>query len=308
MNFWLSVVGLTLIVALICFYPLLKAIKPARKTGQAVKRDELNKALYFQRLAEIERDEAQGLLSNAEQLKIELQQSLLEDIPVEAQDESIVQKRYGKLWFVSGFLALSILATMTYLSVGSWKAEEMLGKTYQKLPHFYERLKDEQNNPLNETELQQFSTALRLHLQKVPQDAKSWWLLGQIAMNTNKAQLALDSYARANKLEPENNEYKLSYARILMFSEDPTDKSQGDNLLKEVIRQDHSNLEALGLLAFRYFEVEDYKMAAVTWSMMLRLLSEDDPRRALIERSIHSARASQEAQEAEKREKLVPHQ
>ncbi|MXN88417.1 c-type cytochrome biogenesis protein CcmI [Pasteurella canis] len=308
MNFWLSVVGLTLIVALICFYPLLKAIKPARKTGQAVKRDELNKALYFQRLAEIERDEAQGLLSNAEQLKIELQQSLLEDIPVEAQDESIVQKQYGKLWFVSGFLALSILATMTYLSVGSWKAEEMLEKTYQKLPHFYERLKDEQNNPLNETELQQFSTALRLHLQKVPQDAKSWWLLGQIAMNTNKAQLALDSYARANKLEPENNEYKLSYARILMFSEDPTDKSQGDNLLKEVIRQDHSNLEALGLLAFRYFEVEDYKMAAVTWSMMLRLLEEDDPRRALIERSIHSARASQEAQEAEKREKLVPHQ
>ncbi|GJH43027.1 c-type cytochrome biogenesis protein CcmI [Pasteurella canis] len=308
MNFWLSVVGLTLIVALICFYPLFKAIKPARKTGQAVKRDELNKALYFQRLAEIERDEAQGLLSNAEQLKIDLQQSLLEDIPVEAQDESIVQKRYGKLWFVSGFLALSILATMTYLSVGSWKAEEMLGKTYQKLPHFYERLKDEQNNPLNETELQQFSTALRLHLQKVPQDAKSWWLLGQIAMNTNKAQLALDSYARANKLEPENNEYKLSYARILMFSEDPTDKSQGDNLLKEVIRQDHSNLEALGLLAFRYFEVEDYKMAAVTWSMMLRLLAEDDPRRALIERSIHSARASQEAQEAEKREKLVPHQ
>ncbi|EJS90960.1 CcmH, partial [Pasteurella multocida subsp. multocida str. Anand1_buffalo] len=52
---------------------------------------------------------------------------------------------------------------------------------------------------------------------------------------------------------------------------------------------------------FRYFEIEDYKMAAVTWSMMLRLLPEDDPRVTLIERSIHSALASQEAQEEAKR-------
>lgn len=54
-------------------------------------------------------------------------------------------------------------------------------------------------------------------------------------------------------------------------------------------------------MAFRYFEIEDYKMAAVTWSMMLRLLPEDDPRVTLIERSIHSALASQEAQEGAKR-------
>ncbi|EJS90971.1 CcmH, partial [Pasteurella multocida subsp. multocida str. Anand1_buffalo] len=40
-----------------------------------MKRDELNKALYFQRLAEIERDEAQGLLENATQVKTELQQT-----------------------------------------------------------------------------------------------------------------------------------------------------------------------------------------------------------------------------------------
>ena len=28
------------------------------------------------------------------------------------------------------------------------------------------------------------------------------------------------------------------------------------------IRQEHTNIEALSLLAFRYFETEDYKMAA----------------------------------------------
>ena len=31
--------------------------------------------------------------------------------------------------------------------------------------------------------LNQFSTALRLDLQKTPKDAKKWWLLGQVGMN-----------------------------------------------------------------------------------------------------------------------------
>ncbi|WP_424406428.1 c-type cytochrome biogenesis protein CcmI [Pasteurella sp. PK-2025] len=304
MSFWLSVLLLTFIVALICFYPLIIQRKKSQM-ARAIQRDELNKALYFQRVAELERDEAQGLLSNAKQLKQELQQSLLEDIPETQKTVQHAQKNYGTLWFFSGFLCLAILSTLFYLTVGSWHAEGMLEKTYQKLPHFYERLKDEKANPLTDTELQQFSTALRLHLQKSPEDAQGWWLLGQIAMNSNKAQLALDSYARANKLAPDNLEYQLSYARILMFSEDQADKAKGDELLKAVIRQDHGNLEALGLLAFRYFEVEDYKMAAVTWAMMLRLLPEGDPRQALIQRSIESARASHEKQEMQKQPPLT---
>lgn len=299
MNFWLSVLLLTLVVALICFYPLLIQRKKT-VSAQAIARDELNKALYFQRLAEIERDEEQGLLSQSVQLKQELQQSLLEDIPSQPQHIAPTQKNYGKLWFISGFFALMIMSMLFYMPVGAWQAEGILEKTYQKLPHFYERLKEEKHRPLTDSELQQFATALRLHLQKFPQDAQGWWLLGQIAMNSNKAQLALDSYARANQIAPDNLEYKLSYARILMFSEDPSDKTKGDGLLKEVIRKDHSNLEALGLLAFRYFEVEDYKMAAVTWAMMLRLLPENDPRQAVIQRSIESARASHEAQQLNK--------
>ncbi|VEH66229.1 cytochrome c-type biogenesis protein CcmI [Rodentibacter pneumotropicus] len=79
-------------------------------------------------------------------------------------------------------------------------------------------------------------------------------------------------------------QYKLGYARVLMFSEDTTDKLKGSDLLREVIRKDHSNIEALSLLAFRYFEMEDYKMAAVTWAMMLRLMPKDDERVALIEK------------------------
>lgn len=303
MNFTLIFILTTLVVALICFYPLLRQFKA--KHGQ--KRDDLNKALYFSRLEEIEQDNSQGLVENVEQLKQELQKTLLDDVPSKVQENvDYSGKSYGKIWFASGLLALGIIAGSSYFMVGSWQAESMLEQTYAKLPYFFERMKDEDKNPFSDAEMQQFSTALRIDLQKNANDAKKWWMLGQIGMNLGDARLAFDSYQRANKLEPDNVQYKLGYARILMFSEDATDKLKGGNLLREVIRQDHTNIEALSLLAFRYFETEDYKMAAVTWAMMLRLMPKDDERVPLIEKSIRAARDALEAQNEEKSKSITP--
>ena len=91
-----------------------------------------------------------------------------------------------------------------------------------------------------------------------------------------------------------------------MFSEETRDKLKGNDLLREVIPENHSNIEALSLLAFSYFETEDYKMAAVTWAMMLKLLPKDDPRAPIIERSIRSARDALEGQEKEKHQQVTP--
>ena len=179
MNFALSIIALTLVVALICFYPLLRSVK----AKEDKKRDELNKALYFSRLKEIEQDNQQGLVENVEQLKQELQKTLLEDIPQqETQTIDNNAKNYGKLWFVSGLLGLAIIAAGAYFPLGSWKAEDMMEKTLAKLPYFFERIKEEDTNPMTDAEMQQFSTALRLDLQKTPKDAKKWWLLGQVGV------------------------------------------------------------------------------------------------------------------------------
>ncbi|MFA1483984.1 c-type cytochrome biogenesis protein CcmI [Haemophilus influenzae] len=303
MNFALIFILTTLVVALICFYPLLRQFKA--KHGQ--KRDDLNKALYFSRLEEIEQDNSQGLVENVEQLKQELQKTLLDDVPSKVQENvDYSGKSYGKIWFASGVLALGIIAGSSYFMVGSWQAESMLEQTYAKLPYFFDRMKDEDKNPFSDAEMQQFSIALRIDLQKNPTDAKKWWMLGQIGMNLGDARLAFDSYQKANKLEPDNVQYKLGYARILMFSEDATDKLKGGDLLRQVIRQDHTNVEALSLLAFRYFETEDYKMAAVTWAMMLRLMPKDDERVPLIEKSIRTARDALEAQNEEKSKSITP--
>ncbi|PJG82882.1 c-type cytochrome biogenesis protein CcmI [Caviibacterium pharyngocola] len=293
MFFWPSIIILTFIVAFICFYPLWRN----RVSRAETQRDALNKAFYFNRLQELEQEAQQGLSDDVNQFKTELQQTLLDDIPETRTVSTPTAKPYGKIWALSGFVALLILAGSAYMPIGAWKTEIALQKNLENLPHFYQRLKEEQTNPLNDQELQQFITALRLKLQNDPQDAEGWWLLGQSAMAADNGQLAADSYARAHRLAPENTEYQLAYARILMYSEDQSDKQKGTELLKEVLRKDHTNMHALNLLAFRYFETEDYKMASVTWAMILRLMPENDPRVPLIEKSIRAARDALEEQQ-----------
>ena len=85
----------------------------------------------------------------------------------------------------------------------------MMEKHWQNYLISLKRIKEEDTNPMTDAEMQQFSTALRLDLQKTPKDAKKWWLLGQVGMNLGNGKLAFDSYQQANKLEPDNLDYKL---------------------------------------------------------------------------------------------------
>lgn len=285
MNFWIAMVAITLIVCLVAFYPLLKR----NKQIDTAKRDSLNKAFYFDRLKEVENEANEGVIDDPEQTKLELQQNLLDDIPETKQQTTHTTLPFGKAWLVSLIVLVGGVSFAVYSSVGSWFSNSMLDTTHQKLDYFYERLKTEETNPLSNEEMNQFAMALRVDLQKNPADDQKWYMLGQIGMALDDGQLAHDAFSKAAQLKPENIDYKLSHAQLLLFSEAPEDKTQGEALLKEIIRQDHTNFNALSLLAFHSFEKEDFKMAAMTWGMMLKLLPNDDPRKTTVERSFNMA-------------------
>lgn len=296
MSFWILIILVTLIIGAIAFYPLLK--QQSEKSSN--QRDSLNKAFYFDRLKEVEREAAEGMIDDPEQTKQELQQSLLDDIPENSEQAHTAKNSTSKGWFAALILAVSVVSVGSYLSVGSWFKGAALDVNHQKLEYFFERIKTEDTEPLSDEEMNQFALALRMELQKKPDDHAMWFMLGQLGMATENGQLALDSFAKAVKLQPENMDYNLRYAQVLMFSADQKDKEQGMAVLKQILRTDHTNLDALSMIAFYYFEQEDYKMAAMTWGMMLKFVPEGDPRKETIERSIQSALSMMKAQEVPK--------
>ncbi len=295
MKFWIICGVITLLATLVGFYPLLR--KSKENLFRNHRRDELNKAFYLNRLQEIQIDEENGLLDNLEQSKLELQQNLLQDIP--KSDEAIQNennKDSKKRWVLGGFLLLLAIAVPVYLKIGSWQQQEKLDKVTQQLPYFYQRLQTVETNVLNNSELEQFIFALRVKLQKEPKDALGWWRLGELAMQQSKMRLAMNSYARAYQLQPQNNIFALSYARFLIFSNSDADKTQGIALVRGILRKDHTNMEALSLLAFRYFSERDYRMAAATWALMIKLLPPDDPRLPVLEKSLMTAQSQLQSQ------------
>lgn len=285
MTFWILISIFTLIIGLIAFYPLLKK----SNTLNHNKRDNLNKAFYFDRLQEVEREAAEGVIEDPEQTKRELQQSLLDDIPAQENPQPTATSRFGKGYFVALMLLTGGVSVGAYLSVGSWFSGTMMDLSHQKLEYFFERIKQEETDPLSEQEMNQFAMALRVELQDKPNDHALWFMLGQLGMATENGQLALDSFAKAVKLQPENMMYNQRYAQVLMFSADPKDKEQGLDVLRKILKTDHTNLDALSMMAFHYFESEDYKMAAAMWGMMLKFIPDDDPRKQTVERSMQSA-------------------
>ena len=87
MTFWLITLAITLVICFIGFYPLLKSKQQLNGT----QRSTLNKHFYFQRLKEVEQEANEGMIEDAEQTKQELQQSLLDDIPEEAEQQASIQ-------------------------------------------------------------------------------------------------------------------------------------------------------------------------------------------------------------------------
>ncbi|QIM67459.1 c-type cytochrome biogenesis protein CcmI [Mannheimia granulomatis] len=285
MNFWLAIILITLIVCIVAFHPLLKK----NKTISNTKRDSLNKAFYFDRLKEVENEANEGVIDDPEQTKLELQQNLLDDIPDTKQNSTHSTLKFGKAWLASLIILVGGVSFAVYSSVGSWFSSSMLDTSHQKLAYFYERLKTEDTNPLSSEEMNQFAMALRVDLQKNPADDQKWYMLGQIGMALDDGQLAHDAFSKAAQLKPDNLDYQLSHAQLLLFSEAQEDKKQGETLLRDIIRKDHTNFNALSLLAFHSFEKEDFKMAAMTWGMMLKLLPDEDPRKVTVERSFNMA-------------------
>lgn len=296
MTFWLFTTAISIVLGVIALYPLLQNVRSHNQS----KRDKLNKAFYFDRLQEVEKESQEGIIDDLEQSKRELQQSLLDDIPennAQTQGNNI-----NKAWFALLIIAICGISGGIYQTVGTKYPMSMQELSHQKLDYFYERIKNEETDPLSTEELHQFATALKVELQQNPQDDKGWFMLGQVGMALNNGQLAFDAFNKATQLQPDNVQYKSSYAQILMFSNDPRDKERGEEVLKEILRIDHTNLDALSLLAFNAFEKEDYKMAAMTWGMMLKLLPENEPRREVLERSITSALNLLKEQEQQNKE------
>ncbi|MEJ2764118.1 c-type cytochrome biogenesis protein CcmI [Photobacterium sp. MCCC 1A19761] len=287
--FWLVTVALVVLAILIFVAPVFFG-KPQDDTAS---RDELNKAFFKDRVGELESEADEGLVSNREELVTELQQSLLDDVPVQSEQR---KAKSSPAILIPGILILIGVSYGLYLTVGSLNKVDTWQQTVQKLPELSKRLMQGDNAaPLTDQEMDDLTLGLRTRLHETPDDATGWLLLGRIGMANRDADTAQGAMKRAYTLDPNNPEVQLSYAQTLMMIGDPAQSEQARRLLKAVVKQDHANLRALSLLAFDAYERSDYEQAVSYWTMMKTLIGDSDPRAQMLDRSIERAQAQLQA-------------
>ncbi|HAH6703552.1 TPA: cytochrome c-type biogenesis protein CcmH [Escherichia coli] len=185
-------------------------------------------------------------------------------VPEAFPEQSVPEgKRAGYVVYLPGIVVALIVAGVSYYQTGNYQQVKIWQQATAQAPALLDRALDPKADPLNEEEMSRLA-------------------LGN-------ASIATDAYATAYRLDPKNSDAALGYAEVLTRSSDPNDNRLGGELLRQLVRTDHSNIRVLSMYAFNAFEQQRFGEAVAAWEMMLKLLPANDTRRAVIERSIAQA-------------------
>ncbi|WP_429067989.1 c-type cytochrome biogenesis protein CcmI [Aeromonas veronii] len=277
--FWIVIAGLLVLVSLALVVPLWRG-----EGKQSISRSALNKQLYRQRLLEIGEEREQGVLAEESDSLVELQRSLLDDIPDVEQTA-----RSGKsLIWIPGVLVLLMVSLGLYYKLGSWQEVSRWQDASSRLGELSNRILVERDAQVTEQDLLDFTLALRTRLKDEPNDYRGWLLLGRLALDGNDPEMAREALERAYTLAPQKSLVAVPYAQALMMT---GDEAQADALLQAAIAQDPDNIEARSVYAFMALQKEDFQTALARWQAMLPLMEKGTPRYVMVERSMEYARA-----------------
>jgi cytochrome c-type biogenesis protein CcmI len=274
---------LIVIAALLVLVSLTLAMPLWRGEGkQSISRSALNKQLYRQRLLEIGEEREQGILAEEPESLVELQRSLLDDIPDVEQSA-----RGGKsLIWIPGVLVLVVVSLGLYYKMGAWQEVQRWQDASSRLGELSNRILVERDAQVTEQDLLDFMLALRTRLKDEPNDYRGWLLLGRLSLDGNDPDMAREALERAYDLAPQKAMVAVPYAQALMMT---GDDAQADQLLRSAIALDPANIEARSVYAFMALQKEDFKTALMRWREMLPLMEKGSTRYAMVERSIDYA-------------------
>jgi len=286
--FWI-VSALMLVVAALAFIvPLLKDT-----TVKGATRDQLNKDLYQNRIAELAEDEDQGLLNKSDDFIDEMQRGLLDDV---VDDENLFEnKADSPLIWISGLVFLVVFSVTLYSIFGAKQKVTDWQAVYANLPELTNRVMNDGEN-ITQKEISDFRLALTTKMREEPDNEFGWLLLGRLNVALGDSNAAFTAMDKAYKLAPENTTIVTGYAQALLLSDDPEKVALSKRILATLIKEKPNDIEVISTAAFMSLEKQDYMGAISQWQRMLPLLADQPERLAMIEGSIAYARKQIEGQ------------
>ena len=268
-EFWLAA-GLLLLIALgFLLIPVLRE----RRAQQEEDRTALNVALYEERLAELQVQQAEGVLSRAQldSAQAEAARELLADTE---GTQPKLDKRLGKAGPAVIALLVPVLAMGMYLHFGASDKVE---------------LTSELATP--PTSVEDMTQRLERVVAAQPDSAQGLFFLGRAYMSQNRPADAARIFERTAAVAGREPQLLGQWAQALYFAAGKKWSTQIQALTDEALKADPKEVTSLGLLGISAFEGKRYQDAIDYWQRLLVQLPADDGSRAPLQGGIDQAKA-----------------
>ena len=266
-EFWLAA-GLLLLVALAF---LLIPVLRGRKAQSEEDRTALNVALYQERLAELQGQQAAGVLS-AEQLQAgqdEAARELLDDTEGAAVERV---SSLGKALPLIAALLVPLCGLGLYLQ---WGASDKVALVEQ----FAQAPKS----------VGEMTARLEQTVKVQPDSAEAWYFLGRAYMAQSRPGDAATAFEKAVTIAGREPELLGQWAQALYFVGNKQWTAQLQGLTDEALQGDPQEATSLGLLGIAAFEGQRFKEAVGYWRRLVAVLPAEDPSRAALQGGIDRA-------------------
>lgn len=266
-DFWLAA-GLLLLVALsFLLIPVLRERRAQREEDRTA----LNVALYQERVAELQAQQAEGVL-DAAQLdsgRAEAARELLADT------EGVTAPRVSRLGKPLPLLAavlVPMLGLGLYLHFGAADKVE-LTREFAQAPQSMEEM----------------TQRLERAVAAQPDSAEGLYFLGRTYMAQDRPADAAKMFERAANLAGRQPELLGQWAQAQYFADGKKWSEQIQKLTDEALKADPKEVTSLGLLGIAAFEGERYQEAIDYWNRLLAQLPPDDNSRVALQGGIERA-------------------
>jgi cytochrome c-type biogenesis protein CcmH len=272
-DFWLAA-GLLLLVALsFLLIPVLRERRAQREEDRTA----LNVALYQERVAELQLQQAEGVLDAAQMDsgRAEAARELLADT------EGVAAPRVSRLGKPLPLLAavlVPVLGLGLYMHFGAVEKVE-LTREFAEAPKSMEEM----------------TQRLERAVAAQPDSAEGLYFLGRTYMAQERPADAAKMFERAANLAGRQPELLGQWAQAQYFADGKKWSAKIQALTDEALKADPKEVTSLGLLGIAAFEGERYQEAIDYWNRLLAQLPPEDNSRAALQGGINRAAERLEA-------------
>lgn len=247
---------------------------------QGISRAAVNSSVFKDRLKELQLDLTLGTISQEEfeQLKAELELGLLNDVSDSDTGTGETSansglKKSGLLTAISVFILVPLLSFGFYYHEGyNPQIDNWLELREEMEPVFAALAAGEKPGKSGaDRTVIEFVSALQRKAQEDPDNASLWHMLGMSYLQMEATQQAEQALRRAYRIEPENVNYRLALAQLLIGMSEGKLERESEALLLGVLEKDSKNMQALAMLGMAEFFDRKYQRAVNYWETLLTL-------------------------------------